>query len=89
VGDTKGIEFIGYDEPSDSVKSFYFDTEGNLRQYTYHIRDNMIKITIDMPEVQGEFNGDLNNDGTRLTGNWDLMENGRRKGSKATLTRIV
>ena len=34
LGDTKGIEFIGYDEPSDSVKSFYFDTEGNLRQYT-------------------------------------------------------
>jgi hypothetical protein len=49
----------------------------------------MIKITIDMPEVQGEFNGDLNNDGTKLTGNWDLMENGRRKDSKATLTRIV
>jgi len=89
LGDTKGIEFIGYDEPSDSVKSFYFDTEGNLRQYTYHVRDNMIKITIDMPEVQGEFTGDLNNDGTKLIGNWDLMENGQRKGSKATLTRIV
>ena len=87
--DKTGIEFIGYDEPTDSVKSFYFDTAGNSRQYTYHLRENMIKITIDMPDIQGEFNGDFSRDGNELTGKWDVMENGRRKGSDETLTRIV
>ena len=89
LDDKIGIEFIGYDEPSDSVRSFYFDTAGNARQYTYHLRENMIKITIDMPDIQGEFNGDLSRDGNKLSGKWDVMENGRRKGSNETLTRIV
>jgi len=84
----KGLEFIGYDEESGTLRSHYFDNDGKVLEYTYIVNETEHIVTIDMPGIKGEFNGKYSTNGNRITGNWHWQQDGEDMGYNATLTRI-
>jgi hypothetical protein len=87
-GDTKGIEMIGYDKESRSLKSQFFGASELILEYTYKIEGDILTISIEMPQAKGQFAARFSADGNSFTGHWDWIENGEKKGYAATLTRI-
>ncbi len=85
---TKGLEFIGYDEVSGTLKSHYFDNDGKVLEYTYKVSETDHIVSINMPGITGRFNGKFNNDGTVITGSWQWKQDGMDLGYKAILTKI-
>jgi hypothetical protein len=83
----KGIEIIGYDEESGSIRSHYFGNAGGILEYTYDVDDDTIMVTIDMPHVQGRFVGEFADDGNSYTGRWEWTQDGAKLGYDATMTR--
>ena len=84
----KGLEFIGYDEDSHSIKSHYFDNDGKVLEYTYKVSDTEHVVIIDMPGVKGKFSGRFTNNGNTITGNWHWRQGGEDIGYKAILTKV-
>lgn len=84
----KGIEIIGYDEESKSLKSHYFDQSGVILEYTYVVDDDTMTVSIDMPRAKGQFIGKFSEDGDEATGRWEWTQDGVQMGYDATLTRI-
>ena len=88
-GDAKGIEIIGYDEKSKSLKSHYFEgSTGKHLEYTYQLEDNTLTVSIDMPKAKGQFIGKFNEDNSVYVGRWDWNEEGKKMGFEAEMTKI-
>jgi len=84
----KGIEIVGYDEESASLKSHYFDQAGDILEYTYEIKDDAITISIDMLRYKGQFSGRFRDDGNTYTGRWEWTRDDVKMGYDATMTRV-
>ena len=87
LGGSKGVEIIGYDAASNSLKSRYFGNGGEILEYTYEVEDDTLIVSIDMPHAEGDFIGTFNADRSAISGSWEWVENGVAKGYDATLTR--
>lgn len=87
-GDTKGVEMIGYDKESGSIKSQFFGASELILKYTYKIEGDTLTVSIDMPQAKGQYAARFSPDGKSLTGRWDWIENGEKQGYTAMLTRI-
>jgi hypothetical protein len=87
-GETKGIETIGYNKESRSLKSQYFGVSDLILEYTHKIEGDALTVSIDMPQAKGQFAARFSSDGKSFTGRWDWIEAGERKGYAATLARI-
>jgi len=85
----KGLEFIGYDEASQTLRSHYFDDDGKVLEYTYHVSETDHIVTIDMPNIQGEFKGKYSNNGNTITGSWHWEQDGEQMGYLAILNRQI
>jgi hypothetical protein len=85
---TKGIEFIGYDKDSKSLKSHYFDTNGQVLEFTYEINESGHNVFIDMPGIKGKFKGKFSNGGETITGKWKWVKDGKQIACEVILTRI-
>jgi hypothetical protein len=61
---THGIEIIGHDKDSNSLKSHYFDSTGDILEYTWDVTGNTLTIwfgSFDSPAFyRGNFSGDGN-----------------------------
>jgi hypothetical protein len=51
----RGIEIIGYDEESESLKSHYFGNSGGILEYTYELRDDTLTIWFGDAGSPGKF----------------------------------
>jgi len=79
----KGIEYIGYDQESKSLKSHYFENSGNLFEYTWEVDDNTLTIWFGEKGSPGVFKGTFSDDGNSNTGRWEWPGGGY----ESTMTR--
>lgn len=87
-GDSKGIEIIGFDEESKSLRSHYFDGSGKILEYTYELHDDTLTVSINMPRAKGQFIAKFSDNGDAYTGSWDWTQEGVKKNYDATMTKI-
>src|SRR5882762_1943357 len=79
----KGLEFIGYDEDSGTLRSHYFDNDGKVMEYTYQVSETDHLISIDMPGIKGAFKGKYSDNGNTITGSWHWKQGDEDLGYKA------
>jgi hypothetical protein len=87
-GDSKGIEIIGFDEESKSLRSHYFDGSGKILEYTYELHGDTLTVAINMPRANGQFIAKFSDDDNTYTGSWDWTQDGVTKNYDATMTKI-
>lgn len=89
-----GVEYIGYDPDTDSLRSMLFDSNGSKFVYTYDIDDsdpNHITATLYFGGKDSDnfLKGEFSKDHNKLTGNWQWPEgDGKIGGYPAELVRI-
>ena len=87
----KGIEIIGYDrgfgatEPSENIRSHWYDAAGNTFDYTYEVDDETLTIWGGEKGSPAYFQGRWSEDGNSNAGAWHYPGGG---GYEATITRI-
>ena len=85
----KGIEIIGYErgfgatEPSQHIKSHWFDHEGNTFEYTYEVDDDTLTIWGGEKGSPAYYKGKWSDDGNTNTGGWHYPGGGY----ESTMTR--
>jgi hypothetical protein len=87
-GDSKGIEIIGFDEESKSLRSHYFDGSGKILEYTYELHDDTLTVSIDMPRSKGQFIAKFSDNGNTYTGSWNWTQDGVKESYDAIMTKI-
>lgn len=86
----KGIEIIGYQrgfgaEPSEDIKSRWFDNMGNTFDYTYEVDGDTLTIRGGERGSPAYFKGQLSKDGKTKSGAWVYPDGG---GYDSTMTRV-
>lgn len=83
-----GVEIIGYDEETGTLKSYAFSPDGQVREYEYEVDDDTLIISMDTPQAQGDFVGTFSADGNSYSGSWEWSEDGVPMGYDAVMTRV-
>jgi hypothetical protein len=86
-GDSKGIEIIGFDEESKSLRSHYFDRSGKILEYTYELHNDTLTVSINMPRAKGQFIAKFSDNGNTYTGRWNWIQDGVKKSYDAMMTK--
>ena len=81
---TRGVEYIGWDPESDSLRSHYFSTTGEILEYTYDVTGETLTIWFGGTESPAKFVGTFDADGNRNTGAWQWPGGGY----ESAMTRI-
>ncbi len=84
-GDTRGVEYIGYDEESESLRSHFFGSGGEILEYTYELTGDTLTIWFGDPTSPAKFVGTFDADGTTNTGAWEWPGGGY----ESEMTRIT
>lgn len=71
----KGIEIIGHEqpfgaEPSEEIKSRYFDSLGNTFDYVYELEGDILTIWAGEKGSPAFYRGEFSADGNTVTGDW-------------------
>jgi hypothetical protein len=80
----KGFEYIGYDEESQSIKSRFFDTTGNLYEYVWELDGDSLTIWGGYAGSAAVFRGRFSSNHNRYSGRWDWPGGGY----ESNMTRI-
>ncbi len=83
-GGTRGIEYIGYDKDSDSLRSHFFGSGGEILEYTYDLTGDTLTIWFGDSSSPAKFVGTFNADDTTNTGAWEWPGGGY----ESTMTRV-
>jgi hypothetical protein len=72
---TKGIEIIGHlrpygEEPSQNIKSRYYDSNGDTLDYVYELTGDTLMIWFGEKDSPAYYKGQFSEDGNTLAGNW-------------------
>jgi len=72
---TKAIEIIGHlrpygEEPSNDIKSRYYDSNGDTLDYVYELSGVTLMIWFGEKGSQAYYKGQFSEDGNMLSGNW-------------------
>jgi hypothetical protein len=86
----KGIEIIGHEqqfgaEPSEDIKSRYYDSIGNTFDYVYEVEGNILTIWGGEKGSPAYYRGTFSADGNTVTGEWVYPGGG---GYSSSMTRI-
>lgn len=87
----KGIEVIGHErpfgatEPSEDIKTRFYDSTGNTLDYVYELEGDTLTIWGGQKGSPAYFRGDFSADGNTLSGAWVYPGGG---GYSATMTRV-
>jgi hypothetical protein len=86
---TKGIEIIGHErpfggEPSEDIKSRYYDNLGNTLDYVYELEGDTLTIWGGEKGSPAYYQGRFSDDGNTVTGEWVYPGGG---GYHSTATR--
>lgn len=67
---TRGVEYIGWDPESRSLRSHYFSPSGEILEYTYELTGDVWTIWFGGPDSPAKFVGTFDAAGNRCTGAW-------------------
>jgi hypothetical protein len=67
---TRGVEYIGYDEASGELRSHFFGAGGEILEYTYQLKGDLLTIWFGGTDSPARFEGRFNADGTTNSGAW-------------------
>jgi hypothetical protein len=81
---TRGIEYIGWDPESQTLRSHYFSTGGEILEYTYQISGDTLTIWFGGTDSPAKFVGTFDASGNRNTGAWQWPGGGY----ESNMTRI-
>jgi hypothetical protein len=86
----KGIEIIGHErqfgaEPSEDIKSRFYDNMGNTLDYVYELEGDTLTIWAGEKGSPAYYKGKFSDDGNTMTGAWVYPGGG---GYDSTATRI-
>ena len=85
---TKGIEFIGYEKDSGTLKSHYFDNKGQVLECSYDVSKTEYTVSVDMSVLKGNFCGKFGNQGNTITGRWEWIKDGKEMGYQVIMTKV-
>lgn len=66
----RGVEYIGFDEESGSLKSHFFGNAGGILEYAYEVEGDTLKIWFGDVGSPARFEGRFSDDGDTNTGGW-------------------
>ncbi|MGY1806888.1 hypothetical protein ACI8AF_05915 [Blastococcus sp. SYSU D00669] len=69
-GDTRGVEYIGYDQADGELRSHFFGTGGEILEYTYRLEGDLLRIWFGGTDSPARFEGRFSADGTTNAGAW-------------------
>ena len=81
---TKGLEIIGYDAESQSLKSHYFGGSGEILEYTWDITDDTLTIWFGSAGSPAKYQGTFSDDGNTNAGQWEWPGGGY----ESSMTRV-
>jgi hypothetical protein len=81
---TRGIEYIGWDPDSQTLRSHYFGSSGEILEYTYDLTGDTLTIWFGGPDSPAKFVGTFDDAGNRNTGGWQWPGGGY----ESNMTRI-
>ena len=67
----KGIEIIGYDAASQTLKSHFFGSTGEILEYTWDLNGDTLTIWYGDAGSPAKFTGTFSPDGNTNTGAWE------------------
>jgi hypothetical protein len=67
---TRGIEYIGLDPESQTVRSHYFAGSGEILEYTHDITGDTLTIWFGGTDSPAKYVGTFDETGNRMTGAW-------------------
>ncbi|MDO3703270.1 hypothetical protein Q3W71_16475 [Micromonospora sp. C28SCA-DRY-2] len=67
---TKGVEYIGFDTDTGTLRSHFFGQSGEILEYTYEVAGNRLTIWFGDRSSPARFEGTFNDDFTVNTGRW-------------------
>ncbi|NUO56065.1 MAG: hypothetical protein HOV78_05340 [Hamadaea sp.] len=81
---THGVEYIGYDADSGTLRSHYFGSSGDLLEYTYDITGRELTIWFGQPGSPAYYRGTFDESGDSAAGAWTWPGGGY----ESTMTRV-
>jgi hypothetical protein len=81
----KGVEYIGHDPETDTLRSHYVDTHGSNFAYTWRLDGDTLRINFGDGDSDTYFEATFGDDGSGYSGAWHYPGGG---GYEATLTRL-
>jgi hypothetical protein len=67
---TRGVEYIGFDAETQTLRSHYFANSGEILEYTYQVSGDTLTIWFGGPDSPAKFVGTFDATGARNTGAW-------------------
>jgi hypothetical protein len=80
----KGVEYIGFDEDTQTLRSHYMDTRGSNLTYTWELQGDILRTWFGDKDSNNFFEGKFSRDGNSYSGKWQWPGGGY----EATMTRI-
>lgn len=81
---SRGIEYIGYDEETGTLRSHFFASSGEILEYTYDLSRDTLTIWFGGKDSPAKFVGVFDADKTRNTGAWQWPGGGY----ESNMTRV-
>ena len=81
---TRGVEYIGWDPESQTLRSHFFGNSGEILEYTYDLSGDTLTIWFGGPDSPAKFVGTFDATGNRNTGAWQWPGGGY----ESNMTRI-
>lgn len=69
-GPTRGVEYVGWDPESQTLRSHYFAPSGEILEYTYDLTGATLTIWFGGTDSPAKFVGAFDATGNRVTGGW-------------------
>jgi len=69
-GASKGVEYIGFDSDTGTLRSHFFGQSGEILEYTYEVAGNTLTIWFGDRGSAARFEGEFTADFTVNTGRW-------------------
>lgn len=83
-GGTRGVEYIGWDPASQTLRSHFFASSGEILEYTYNLTGDTLTIWFGGTDSPAKFVGTFDHIGNRNTGAWQWPGGGY----ESTMNRV-
>jgi hypothetical protein len=70
TGGSKGVEYIGFDTDTGTLRSHFFGQSGEILEYTYEVAGDRLTIWFGDRSSPAKFEGSFNDDFTVNAGRW-------------------
>jgi hypothetical protein len=67
---TRGVEYIGWDPETRTLRSHFFGNSGEILEYTYDLTGDTLTIWFGSPDSPAKFVGTFDSTGNRNLGAW-------------------